>query len=190
MQFNKLIKSILKESADHVKYCIYYKGEMLNVGDEVPIEAMIGDMAVGFTKGVNMDGKNITWVVDSIRLADCQPEIAPAGSSIIPNMSVYCTNDFGKRYSIMDSQAITNGTIDIDNIDTVASYNVTFKDSSSPLNVTWSVHQAKNKDGYYTTWYNGRGGMKTKVLDFHIVDEKDFTLQAHKDSDLIDMIDF
>ena len=186
MQFNKIINSILKESAHHVKYCIFYKGEMLNVGDEVPIEAMIGDMA----GRVNFGGKNIIWVVDSIRLADCQPEIAPAGSSIIPNRSVYCTNRLGKRCGIIDSQAITNGTIDIDNIDTVASYNVTFKDSSSPVNVTWGVHQAKNKDGYYTTWYNGRGGMNTKVLDFHIVDEKDFTLQAHKDSDLIDMIDF
>ena len=187
MQFNKLINSILKESTDHVKYCIYYKGEMLNVGDEVPIEAMIGDMA----GGVNMGGKNITWVVDSIRLADRQPKIGPAEPpERIPNRSVYCTNSFGKRYSIMDSHAMINGTIDIDNIDTVASYNVTFKDSSSPLNVTWGVHQAKNKDGYYTTWYNGRGGMKTTVLDFHIVDEKDFTKQAHKDSDLIDMIDF
>jgi hypothetical protein len=186
MQFNKLINSILKESAENVKYCIYYKGEMINVGDVVPIEAMIGDMAGGLTMG----GKDITWAVDNIRLTACQPKIGPADPERIPNRSVYCTNSFGKRYSIMDSHAMINGTIDIDNIDTVASYNVTFKDTSSLLTVTWVVHQANNKDGYYTTWYNGRGGFNTKVLDFHIVDEKDFTKQAHKDSDLIDMIDF
>ena len=176
MQFNKLINSILKESTEHG---IYYKGQMINVGDEVPIEAMIGDLAGGLTMG----GKDITWVVDSIRHTSRQPIIAPAPGRI-PDRSVYNTNGFGKRYSII------NGAIDIDNIDTVESYNVTLRDSSSPLSVTWVIHQSKNKDGYYTTWYNGRGGMKTTVLDFHIVDEKDFTKQAHKDSDLIDMIDF
>ena len=188
MQFNKLINSILKESTEHG---IYYKGQMINVGDEVPIEAMIGDLAGGLTMG----GKDITWVVDSIRHTSRQPIIAPAPGRI-PDRSVYNTNGFGKRYSII------NGAIDIDNIDTVESYNVTLRDSSSPLSVTWVIHQSKNKDGYYTTWYNSRSAADAAwsntrsaagpsiVLDFQIIDEKSFTVQAHKDSDLIDMIDF
>jgi len=186
MQFNKLINSILKESTENLKYCLYYNGKMIYAGDVVPIEAMIGDMA----GGLNMGGEDTTWVVDSIILTACQPEIAPAGSSIIPNRSIYCTNSSGKRYGIIDSHAMKNGTIDIDNIDTVASYNVTFKIFSTLLIVTWTVHQAKNKDGSYTTWYNNRGGINTQVLDFHIVDVQEFIKHAYKDSGLIDMIDF
>jgi hypothetical protein len=195
MQFNKLINRLLKESA-YEEYGILYKDDLYMKGDDIPGDVIYGNH---FIAGLNPEHYRVIklWKFSSIRKCPRQPDILPMPPGNKPNKTIGKQNYGNKQPISVISKDTINGTIDIDNIVTVTSYNVDFRFtiSGAGSGTSYVVYQSKNKDGTHTAWYNSEGlsGPST-VLDFQIIDknehEKNLTVQAHKDSDLSDMVDF
>ena len=194
MQFNKLINRLLKESA-YEEYGILYKDELYMNGDDTPGDVIYGNHFIANLKPEIVKTFKL-WELSYIRKQPRQPDILPMPPGHKPNKTIFKQFYDNKPFSVI-SKDIINGTINIDNIVTVTSYNVEFQFiiTGAGSSTSYVVYQSKNKDGTHTAWYNSEGlsGPST-VLDFQIVDknehEKNLTVQAHKDSDLADMVDF
>ena len=201
MQFNKLINRLLKESA-YEEYGILYKDELYMNGDVTPGDVIYGNHFIAHWRSARRHEPELynaikLWKLSSIRKHPRQPDILPMPPGHKPNKTIFKQSPRNQQPISVISKDIINGTINIDNIVTVTSYNVEFQFiiTGAGSSTSYVVYQSKNKDGTHTAWYNleGLSGPST-VLDFQIIDknehEKNLTVQAHKDSDLADMVDF
>jgi hypothetical protein len=195
MKFNKLINSILRESYKE-QFVILYRDGVYKIGDAIENSTLDGRnyllSQAGFLKQPD------TWIINDISHNNLfQPKIIYR-----PEKTVVLDFKTGGREPV---SVIGGNTINVDNIDIVTTYWLkldTDKNFKADYKISYNlahqflIFQSKNKDGTHTTWYNpgGDGIGDSLVLDFQIIDknehEKNLTVQAHKDSDLSDMVDF
>ena len=201
MQFNKLINILLNEDTNK-EYGILFKDELYLKGNDVPGDVIFNNPFLS-SRGYREQaapgvlGVIKLWKLSSIRKQPRQPDILPMPPGHKPNKTVFIQVYGPEKNKIPASvinNDIINGTIDIDNINNVTSYNVEFTFIKVGSSTSFVVYQSNNKDGTHTTWINPEGLSRPSVVqDFQIVDknehQKNLTIQAHKHNDLIDMID-
>ena len=72
MEFDRLIESILKESSNKDVFAIVYNDELINVGDDIPIDSFLGKHMGG---PLRVRDETVFWTLGRLRLCDVQPKI-------------------------------------------------------------------------------------------------------------------
>jgi hypothetical protein len=190
MVFDRLIESILKEGSNKDVFAIVYNDKLINVGDDIPLDSLLGKHMSG---PLRMRDEPVFWTLGRLRLRDVQPEILtfPGNRKIVVIPDGF---NKGTYHSVI-------GKIEADKMIRVTSYHLELvprTDKAHAANVLtsgWVVHQSDNEDGTHTTWYNPMNGTGSSLtVDFEIVNKQDHerktTIAAHKDhNELVDLID-